>query len=87
MNNLHLPGEPRPANKRRRAEPDLGALVGQVVEVRTVGGGCHRGDLLAVGVDWLVLDLRSGARALVRLPQVTAVTCDTYASAARRACE
>ena len=87
MNHLHLPGEPRPAKKRRRLDSDLASLVNQVVEIRTVGGGIHRGDLLAVGTDWMVLDLRSGARALVRLGQVVAVTVDCCASASRRGCE
>ncbi len=84
-----LPGEPRPgrAHRMHGEAPDLSGWLGQVVEVRCSGGGLYRGDLRAVGPDWMAVDLRSGSRCLVRLASVTGVVLDTLATSARRDAE
>ncbi|HPW56408.1 MAG TPA: hypothetical protein PLP31_11820 [Thermoanaerobaculaceae bacterium] len=65
--------------KRRDLGPlDLAELVGADVEVRTVGGGAHRGEVVAVGPVWLALDRRTGGRLLARLDAVTAIQVDDF---------
>ena len=51
-----------PGKRGPTAAASLERLVGGDVEVRTVGGGCHRGRLLEVGTEWLTLERHTTGR-------------------------
>jgi hypothetical protein len=64
----------------RRKQPNGPVdLIGSDVELRTVGGAVHRGEVAAVGPDWLVLDRRTGGRALIRVDQLVACYIEDFA--------
>ena len=76
-------GRKRPAPPR----PEIEALLGHSVEVRTIGQGVHRGELAAVGTKWLALQRRTGRLALLELSSVTAVLDEEPSPALKAALE
>lgn len=71
--------EGRHIQKTTPAGPlDLSGLVGASVEVRTVGGGAHRGAVLAVGPEWIGIERRTGGRLLARIEHVTSIEVEDF---------
>jgi hypothetical protein len=70
-------GEPSAAHIRdpRRPPTSLSALLHHDVEIRTLSGGCYRGELIGVTKEFALLERHSGRLALVRIAAVAAC-CD-----------
>jgi len=63
------------APKPHRPPANLQALTGHDVELRTLSGGCYRGELIAVTPEWALLERRTGKLALVSRAALAAA-CD-----------
>ena len=66
-------GTPRPRGPKPPA--NLQALIAHDVELRTLSGGCYRGELIAVTPEWALLERRTGKLALVSRAALAAA-CD-----------